>query len=387
MGILRADSRRLSRGSPWVLLLILCGLPLSAAAQPGPALPDGAALPDAIIESEGQLGRLVAHQRLLEGRLSEQSERIARLKRQQPGLQRDARLQVALREAQAIAARLDGLQQGRVKQARASLEQAYRAALARPTKDATLRARLQQRLQRLLADASRPETRIVVGATAGPLDDADDLETKADLLRDSADKVERQLRAVRTQLAALEQRASLQRHQAAANTDLFIEEAPRWVAQARSSVSAVSAADSSDQQAIGDPREAITNGTAPSSGTAPAPRGPLSSTTDFPISAAGGAAPSDARSGVASPGNAGSSAASPALSGSGLTTTTTTVTLASVLDPGTVRALQQAARSGNPSAHAAALKQAAERLEQLARRLSAQAQGLRRDAVRERAQH
>ncbi|MBK8481918.1 MAG: hypothetical protein IPL40_12175 [Proteobacteria bacterium] len=309
-----------------------------------------------------------------------------------------------------------------MKQARGALEQAYRAALAQPTTSTILRARLQQRLRRLLTAASRPSTRIVVGATAGPLDDAEDLETKADLLRDSADKVERQLRTVRTQIAVLEQRTRLQRHQVAANADLFIEEAPRWVAQARSAVSATSvAADTSPRRdPVSAPREVVPDGVGASSEASPTPRGPISVTTSVPGDApsasnapasglgssgtdlqsggmqaasgsgsdrAGGVAQSDPGAG-ASPGDATSTAPSSAFSGSGpVTTTTTTVTLASVLDPGTVRALQQAARSGNPSAHAAALRQAAERLEQLARRLSAQAQGLRRDAIRERAQH
>jgi hypothetical protein len=229
---LSANAHALAKGLPLVLLLALASSQRLAGAQPSPALPAS------VLEAEQQHERVLAHQQRLEGILAEHSARIARLKRQQQGLQRDAQLQRALREAQSVAARLDALQQGSVKRARALLEQTYRRALAAPIADRGLRARLLERQARLRASASKAPMRIVVGVTAGPLDDADDLETKADLLRDSADKVERELRAVRTQLATLERRATLQRHQAAASSDLFIEEAPRWVAQARSSVSA-----------------------------------------------------------------------------------------------------------------------------------------------------
>jgi len=400
---LSANAHAVAKGLPLVLLLALASPQRPAAAQPSPALPAS------VLEAEQQHERVLAHQQRLEGILAEQSARIARLKRQQQGLQRDAQLQRALREAQSVAARLDALQQGSVKRARARLEQTYRQALAAPIADRGLRARLLERQARLRARASRAPTRIVVGVTADPLDDADDLETKADLLRDSADKVERELRAVRTQLATLERRATLQRHQAAASSDLFIEEAPRWVAQARSSVSAsttpeaTSSASDSPLSPLAGPTEGqpsyarpdtATDSAGPAALGAPsssgnvlgtygaananaAPRGPGGPAANIPLVSPPTAPKGNDRPAVGVSG-AGGPAAPPTL------VTTTTVTLASVLDPATLRELEQALRSGNASAHADALRRAAQRLEQLAGRLKLQSQALRRDAARER---
>lgn len=377
---LSANAHAFAKGLPLVLLLALASSQRLAGAQPSPTVPAS------VLEAEQQHERVLAHQQRLEGILAEQSARIARLKRQQQGLQRDAQLQRALREAQSVAARLDALQQGSVKRARALLEQTYRQALAAPIADRDLRARLLERQARLRATASKAPTRIVVGVTAGPLDDADDLETKADLLRDSADKVERELRAVRTQLATLERRATLQRHQAAASSDLFIEEAPRWVAQARSSVSAsttteaTAGAGNSPLSPLAGPTEGqpsyarpdtATDSTGPAALNAPKGFGAASTAFSTPTAST-------------SPGGARSATTNTPAAPSPTLVTTTTVTLASVLDPATLRELERALRSGNASAHADALRRAAQRLEQLAGRLKLQSQALRRDAERER---
>lgn len=377
---LSANAHALAKGLPLVLLLALASSQRLAGAQPSPALPAS------VLEAEQQHERVLAHQQRLEGILAEHSARIARLKRQQQGLQRDAQLQRALREAQSVAARLDALQQGSVKRARALLEQTYRRALAAPIADRGLRARLLERQARLRASASKAPMRIVVGVTAGPLDDADDLETKADLLRDSADKVERELRAVRTQLATLERRATLQRHQAAASSDLFIEEAPRWVAQARSSVSASttpeapSATSNSPLSPLAGPTEGQPSYARPD--TAADSTGPAALDAPKGLGAASGAFSTPTAS--TSPGGARGATTNTPAAPSPTLVTTTTVTLASVLDPATLRELERALRSGNASAHADALRRAAQRLEQLAGRLKVQSQALRRDAERER---
>lgn len=388
----------LAQGLPLVLLLALAWPQPSAIAEASPTLPAS------VLDAEQRHERVAAHQRRLENVLAQLSERIARLKRQQQGLQRDAQLQQSLREAQSVAARLDALQQGPAKLARTALEQAYRRALAGPLGGVALRARLIEGQARLRATASKAPTRIVLGLSAGPLDDADDLETKADLLRDSADKVERELNAVRGQLATLERRATLQRHQAAANSDLFLEEAPRWVAQARSTVSALAAPEGSATR--GDPGSSGADVAAPGQPVYGRP-GRAESTAvatgaSGPSNAGGETFVLGAGAPAAAPGSAGladySAAATPkggdgpkagaSVGGAPATpptlVTTTTVTLASVLDPATLRELQQALRSGNAGAHADALRRAAQRLEQLAQRLKQQAQALRREADQER---
>lgn len=399
MGQRPTNSQGLAQGVPLVLLLALAWPQPTAVAEASPTLPAP------VLDAEQQHERVTAHQRRLESVLAQQSERIARLKRQQQGLQRDAQLQQALREAQSVAARLDALQQGPAKLARTALEQAYRRALAGPLSGVALRARLLEGQARLRATASKAPTRIVLGASAGPLDDADDLETKADLLRDSADKVERELNAVRSQLATLERRATLQRHQAAANSDLFLEEAPRWVAQARSTVAMSAAPEASatrgdsgssfsgaDVAAPGQPVYGRP-GRAESTAVATGASGPSNAGGETFVLGTG-AAPAPASAGRADDGTAAASTggggptAGASVGGAPATpptlVTTTTVTLASVLDPATLRELQQALRSGNAGAHADALRRAAQRLEQLAQRLKQQAQTLRREADQER---
>lgn len=397
MGQRPTNAQGLVQGLPLVLLLALAWPQPSAVAEASPTLPAS------VLDAEQRHERVTAHQRRLESVLAQLSERIARLKRQQQGLQRDAQLQQSLREAQSVAARLDALQQGPAKLARTALEQAYRRALAGPLSGVALRARLLEGQARLRATASKAPTRIVLGVSAGPLDCADDLETKADLLRDSADKVERELKAVRGQLATLERRATLQRHQAAASSDLFLEEAPRWVAQARSTVSAIAAPEAS----------ATRNDTGSSGADVAAPGQPAYGRPDRAegtagVTAAGGLYDASGETfvlgagGAATPGSTGGgysgTAATPkggdgpraeaSVGGAPATpptlVTTTTVTLASVLDPATLRELQQALRSGNAGAHADALRRAAQRLEQLALRLKQQAQALRREADQER---
>jgi len=328
-----------------LLPILLLLLPSMAFGQGDPALKG----------LEGRATRLEAHRGRLEQLLAAQVRRIGRLKSQTPGVRRDYQLKSALRENQALASKLTGLQE-QIRELNAKLVAAYDRTIASTT-DPGERARLKQRRDKL-ARSARQAPRIVTRESANPLDSAEDLEEKADLLKDSEEKVRRQLRQIQRQIQRLKHRAQLKRHSRAVDDSPFVEDSPRRLARAKTSSGSGKTAGTTAMD--GDGYEVAPQEPTP----APPAAGFDSSakTNDANAPAGGGAW-------------AGSPGRSEASGGTDLN-----LTIRGVMDPGTLRELQQAARSGNVQDRIAALEKARKRLEQMARKLGSQATKLRKQA-------
>jgi hypothetical protein len=284
--------------------------------------------------------------------------RIGRLKSQPPGVRRDYQLKSALRENQELASKLTGLQE-QIRELNTKLVAAYDRTIASTT-DPGERARLKQRRDKL-ARSARQAPRIVTRESANPLDSAEDLEEKADLLKDSEEKVRRQLRQIQRQIQRLKHRAQLKRHSQAVDDSPFVEDSPRRLARAKTSSGSGKTAGTTAMD--GDAYEvAPQDPSAPPS--TPAPSAGLDSNTKMNDGATAGGG-----SWTGTPGR------SEASGGTDLN-----LTIRGVMDPGTLRELQQAARSGNVQDRIAALEKARKRLEQMARKLGSQATKLRKQA-------
>lgn len=324
-------------------------LPILMLLLPSVALGQGEPALNALV---GRAARLEAHRGRLEQLLAAQVRRISRLKSQPPGVRRDYQLKGALRENQELATKLTGLQE-EIRELNTRLVAAYDGAIA-STADPAERARLKQRRDKL-ARSARQGPRIVTRESANPLDSAEDLEEKADLLKDSEEKVRRQLRQIQQQIQRLKHRARLKRHSRAVDDSPFVEDSPRRLARAKTGSGKSAGATAMD----GDAYE-----TAPQDPAVPAPPSAgLDSNTKMNDGAAAGG---------------GSWTGSPGRSEAG--GTDLSLTIRGVMDPGTLRELQQAARSGNVQDRIAALEKARKRLEQVARGLSTQASKLRKQA-------
>ena len=178
-----------------------------------------------IAQAEKRLERLVEHRARLESRLSEQGARVRRLKAQPAGVRRDYQLQTALRASQQLADKLTRLQSN-IRGAQQKLLAAYQHAVRAYT-DRAVRIRYARRRAELKRQMGRRPAHLVVSGQARPMDSPDDLEEKADLLDDSAEKVERELVRLRRRIAALQVRSKLRRHRRTAADTLFVEDTPR----------------------------------------------------------------------------------------------------------------------------------------------------------------
>jgi len=300
---------------------------------------------------------LQSHRTRLETMLTEQGKRIARLKSQPAGVARDYQLAAALRDNQGLATRLMQLGE-QIRTATEALRKAYGAAIARAS-DSEQRRQLEQRLARLNAAASH--TRIVTQERVSPLDSADDLTEKADLLQDSEEKVRRQLRQVQAQLAQLAHRVSLQRHSKSVDDNPFVEDSPRRMGQAKNR-----------------PLETTPAGGGAARAT-PAPGATADASAEVPAGAFAGK----------------TNAPAPPPSGSGDTSYTgvsgrggleVIVSIRDVMDPSILNDLKQSTKSDTLAARLAALKKASNRLRQVADQLSTQSKELRRRAKQLRTQ-
>ncbi len=349
----------------------------------------GAGLADAgdLEDRQRRHDRLTDHRGRLEGQLSEQSQRIRRLKAQPAGVARDFQLEAALRTSRQLATRLTKLQ-GRIHAARKRLAAAYDRAIQQA--DAKLKVVLRRRRARLGRKRQGANTRIVTGDRSSPYDSPEDLEEKADLLKDSEEKVRRQLRRLQRQLARLQHRARLRRHARAAEDNPFVENAPRRTSR-------VSAARKPQEPASSGGAAATTNG--PTSegddsaaraggGTAPPPAPPAS---DYDgKSNSGEQSPADPSSDMAT-GLGGASSPAPQPTGSGSWSgvgdssrdaagVSISVTIRDVIDPSLLRKLGQVVRGGEVKARITVLRRATSKLGQLAGRLSKKARSLRQRA-------
>lgn len=344
------------------------------------ALIAGTASADEVRSLSSRHSLLVGHQGRLEQLLGAQVKRISRLKAQPPGVRRDFQLRRALRANQQLATKLTRLQD-QIRQLNHKLLSAYDRAIARTKDRPTLRVLRIKRdeLARKLT-VKRARAKIVTQEEASELDSAEDLEEKADLLKDSEAKVRRQLRRIQLQIKRLERRARLKRHSRAADSSLFVEDSPRRLARARSRAkSSTTTTHEAETAKRADDDGADLNSAYTATDSPPAPQEPSAMPP-----AAGGKANS---AGESAPGTTPSPAPSTGFASPSRSTTSDSelsVTIRGVLDPSLLRELRQAKKSGDLKKRLAALAKARRKLQAMANRLGTQAKKLRARAKQRR---
>jgi hypothetical protein len=334
---------------------------------------------DQVAQLSQRRTRLKSHQVKLEKLLSGQVARIGRLKAQPIGVRRDFQLSAALRDNQQLASKLTTLQ-GQMKALNQRLIATYDRTLAATTDKATRASLVKRRalLRRKLT--SRSASRIVTKGKAELLDDPEDLEEKADLLKDSESKLRRQLRRVKKQISRIKLRSKLRRHGRGVDDSLFVEDSPRRTARAKPNTRSSAAPETADTTARAPKANeggTLQGGAGPAT-PAPPPTGTsndkFSGATDPKVGYDSEAARSAAGAAPLRGSSAGTSS-----SGSGLG-----LSVRGVLDPSILRELRKAQKSGNLKQRLAALKKAQQRLRQMANRLGTRAKDLRTRAKRRR---
>lgn len=333
---------------------------------------------DQVAQLSQRRTRLKSHQVKLEKLLSGQVARIGRLKAQPSGVRRDFQLSAALRDNQQLASKLTTLQ-GQMKALNQRLIAAYDRTLAATTDKATRASLIKRRALLSRKLTSRSTSRIVTKGKAELLDDPEDLEEKADLLKDSESKLRRQLRRVKKQISRIKLRSKLRRHGRGIDDQLFVEDSPRRTARAKPSTRSTPAPEAADGTARAPKaNEGGTQGGGGPASPAPPPSGTdndkFSGATDPKIDYGSEAAGSAAGAAPLRSSSAGTSS-----SGSGLG-----LSVRGVLDPSILRELRKARKSGNLKQRLAALEKAQQRLRQMADRLGTRARDLRTRAKRRR---
>jgi len=296
---------------------------------------------------EKQWSLLDAHRSRLEGLLSHQVKRIQRLKRK-GGVRRDFQLKQALRQNQELARRLNQLQP-RLRTLRTTLLKAYNHAL-RNTKDKAHRLELLKQRNKLQKTLPQTPKRIVVPDKVNPLDSPEDLEEKADLLKDSAGKIKKQLRVLQSQIKRFKHRAKLKRFGRSVDDSPFVEASPRRLAKSKSSASKLrseSNPKTAPEQQTGSPEN---NKFGNHLGGSPAPKTPPP------------------------PGYSSSD------SGGSGNRAQLNLSIRGIMDPSLLKELRKAQKSGDFKQRLKALVKAQKRLEKLAQKLNKRAKQLRKRA-------
>jgi phage shock protein A len=311
---------------------------LTAEVRPAHALDDATLRRhlDLVVISRQGLDRATAARTVLLGRLQQYQEVIRTTRAMAAGPARDYKLRRLLAEAQELSTQLTGLD-ARTRKLQADLEQ-QRAVLERLIGQVTpAQATLIRRVLSAVAPApARPAGVLRVPRVAiGSLDGPREIEEKADLLKDSEEKLRRQIAEVEAVMSRLEARRQLRHIADRVDRDdgLFVEDS------ARQRLTRVRPGTAGGGRTSGTAGEADANYGALDSGSTPAP-------------AAGGTA------------------------GSG----TYAVVLREVLSAATLEALRSAGRSSDPAVRLQALAKVREEL----RRKAAEIQQRERE-YRERA--
>ena len=355
-----------------IALALLTAIP--AAAQP-------------LKEGERRVELLSRHRGRLERQLAEQARRISRLKAQPRGVSRDFQLKSALRSSQQLATRLTRLQsklRSVVGQLRVAYDKAIASARARKDRPAAQRLRRRKRaLEARIAGRTRPRGRLPARAvSSNPYDSPEDLEEKADLLKDSEDKVRRQLRQLEGRLVRLSRRARLSRHHREADDSPFLENVSRRTRRTRSSSGTLASAGDTSAKRDGK-SNSLGNEASDSPGPAPAaPPAAYQGGSQQPGDSASPSAGMDR--GAAEPSVSGggtSGIRSPTASGGNVA-----ITVRDVVDPALLDKLRKVGSRGSLRQRLAELRKATAKLKRVAGKLSTQARSLRARAKKLRKQ-
>jgi|GEM_PF-7103702 hypothetical protein len=358
-------------------LTIFCSLLFAA-----PLWAQQAGLTQEVGDLEVRQQRYDAHQQRLETRLAELNRRVQKLKAQPPGVGRDLQLQTALRDSHSVAKRLTDLHL-KTRNNTSRLVQLYDRGIAN-SQDEKEKKRFIDARTKLRNRAAPNSLKIATTGKRNPLDGADDLQEKADLLADSEDKVRGQLKNIKLAIARIEKRLKLQRHSRSMTDNPFVETSPRRSrATARAQpgpASPQAAASSADPKQPGGGTTADNgkthDGDSPEANEAfNSPPSPSAEGTDLTSGEGSktGATPDDNNLG----GYSDPTRTEPAPTG---VSPSVNISNKSVLDAAMLRDLRSGKFSGNTLAQLKALKNAQGQLKKLANRLASQAKDLRKQA-------
>jgi hypothetical protein len=184
---------------------------------------------DELVRLRAEERALVSQRTELSAKLSGESRLIAELKANAAGPVAEARLRREMAGAQELARELDALEGRLSALRRQGLALADR--VIADERDPGLRAQAattRAELAQALTAPVRPSPLAqALGVREAATDGPTDLREKADLLKDTQDKVERELALVERRYAAAQRRRELQRSVRALDADPFVEDARR----------------------------------------------------------------------------------------------------------------------------------------------------------------
>ncbi len=178
----------------------------------------GLAAADEVADLGAAMARSEAARAQLAQKNADEAREIDRLKAQPAGVARDYRLGQLLEATQDRAAELDRLQ-GEAASLRAKLVAACDAVIADKSQPQAARDAAAARRASLV---ERPSVEIARPAV-DPLDGAQELSEKADLIKDSEDRLRREVERIGKRIDGVESRRRLRERAAAVDDDLFLE--------------------------------------------------------------------------------------------------------------------------------------------------------------------
>lgn len=325
---------------PW-LGILMATLALSLAspgAQAAPIAPGLSTRLEELNQRFAAVDKAVAGRTALLGRLDRYRRSIRDTRRQEAGPARDFKLRRLLAEAQALAKQISALDVELARHQEA-LEEARQSLLRLLAElQGAQREKVQQELARTRQSKDgRPAVLKVARPLIHPLDGPREIEEKADVLRDSEDKIRKRIEEIDRALTNMAERRRL-----------------RSISQRLDRYTGIFNEDSSSRRVT---RIRPSKIVAPAEG-APNPAGEMDTQ--------GGYAPADdfAGSGV----------------GRTVTSGTYAVVLRELLTPATLHALRKAGESGDPEARIRALRKAREELQKAAADLRSRSQTYRERA-------
>src|SRR5262245_33039898 len=230
---------------------------------------------DQLVRLRAEETQLVRSRAELAAKLDDQTRALDALKARAAGPVEHARLEAAMAEAQELARRLIALDAQLAAKRRAALLAADR--VIAEERDANLRAQAIQARADMAsalaapASAGPPGVAAAVGIRENATDGPEDIREKADRLKDTADKIQRELGVLDRKYGAAQRRSELQRQVRSFESNVFAEDVRRQHVLPQSTPPL--GLDRSPTPAAGTPGPPTAGGTDPIVPTPPAPGG------------------------------------------------------------------------------------------------------------------
>lgn len=188
----------------------------------------------ALSTAHGELETLDRSRLKREDELKQLSTQIEHIKAEPPGMSRDRKLQDALAKSQTLANALDALslqvkaahdkEHGAERALIQAIDQIFSRTPSTISDDERIEyTRLRAQLTAALAEPVAVIVAPNANVAAGPLDGPRELRQKADTLRDSEDKLRREVARIIDRMRDVEKRRALREHAASVDDDLFGE--------------------------------------------------------------------------------------------------------------------------------------------------------------------